>query len=952
MNEKKRIYDLARELNRDSKDILAICDALKIVYKSHSSTISHEDVERIKQVIVSGRRTAQKPQGAAGIPPQKAGIAGVAKPKAPQIVSIKRNVIVGLPTRPAQPPVAPLEVVEPPQPIASVSPPTARQVANEPSAPERGSSISTAVPLPVQPAAKKEVEVPSVEPPRAPVVPVAPQTPITPAPVAPPAAPTTPAPTIAARVPASPQIPTAPQAPVAPKAPTAPTPISPVKVEAPQPQTGAVKVPRIIKSAEEPLPPIRRLSAVAEETESERRGKAGASPAKAPKPPKRLKAKVVGEDDDAVELEAAKALNEQSLLARPISRPTAKANPNAPAPVAATRFTTTKKRGSSSASQRRRDRRPVEEAKPTSITLGGNLTVKDLAELMKVSNTEVIKVLFLKGIPVTINQTLDMETAELVATQLGYEVEFAEREAAAKKTEMLDVEDLDHLVIRPPVVTIMGHVDHGKTSLLDAIRRTKVAQGEAGGITQHIGAYHIDVEVEGQPRQIVFLDTPGHEAFTAMRARGAKVTDITILVVAADDGVMPQTKEAISHARAAGVPMIVAINKIDKPEANQDRVKQELSEQGLLAEEWGGDTVMVPVSAKSQLNLDKLLEMIVLVADVQELSANPDRRAKGTVIEANLDKAQGPVATILVQNGTLRVGDPFVVGSVYGKVRALFDDRGGIVESAGPSMPVKVLGFSDVPGVGDELAVYADEREARLEAEKRALGQRENRLAQAMATSRVTLGMLSSQAKEGDLKELNLIVKGDMQGSVEAILGSLGQLPQDQVQLKILLSAAGDVSEADVDLAAASGAIILGFNTTLGTSARVAAERSHVTIQEYDVIYKLLEDVRDAMAGKLEPEMVEESLGVAEVRQIISIAKGAVAGCMVKEGKISRNSNIRVRRGKEVVYEGYLDSLRRFQEDVKEVNAGFECGIRTAFSDWREGDLIEVYRMVTQKRNL
>jgi translation initiation factor IF-2 len=941
MNEKKRIYDLARELNRDSKDILAICDALKIVYKSHSSTISHEDVERIKQVIASGRRTAQKPQG---VTPQKPGIAGIAKSKAPQIVSVHRQQIVGIPTRPVQPPAPPVEAAPPPQ---SATPPVARQAVIEPQAPERGSSISTAAP--VQPVAPVAKEVKTVEPPRTPVVPQAPTAPTS---VAPPVALPSVPPVAARAVPAVPETPkplTAPQPPTAPVAPP-----SLVKAEVPKPTTTGERPtnPRVIKSAEEPLPPIRRLSSVVEETESERRGKAGASPVKTAKPPKRLKAKVVGEDDDAVELDATKALDEQSLLTRPISRPTAKASANAPAPVQATRFTTTKKRGSSSASQRRRDRRPVEEAKPTSIILGGNLTVKDLAELMKVSNTEVIKVLFLKGIPVTINQTLDMETAELVATQLGYEVEFAEQEAAAKKSEMLDIEDLDHLVIRPPVVTIMGHVDHGKTSLLDAIRRTKVAQGEAGGITQHIGAYHIDVEVEGQPRQIVFLDTPGHEAFTAMRARGAKVTDITILVVAADDGVMPQTKEAISHARAAGVPMIVAINKIDKPEANPDRVKQELADQGLLAEEWGGDTVMVPVSAKSQLNLDKLLEMIVLVADVQELSANPDRRAKGTVIEANLDKAKGPVATILVQNGTLRVGDPFVVGSVYGKVRALFDDRGRTVERAGPSMPVEVLGFSDVPGVGDELEVYADEREARLEAEKRALGQRENRLAQAMATSRVTLGMLSSQAKEGDLKELNLIVKGDMQGSVEAILGSLAQLPQDQVQLKILLSAAGDVSEADVDLAAASGAIILGFNTALSPASRAAAERSHVTIQEYDVIYKLLEDVRDAMAGKLEPEMVEESLGVAEVRQIISIAKGAVAGCMVKEGKISRSSNIRVRRGKDVVYEGYLESLRRFQEDVKEVNAGFECGIRTAFSDWKEGDLIEVYRMVTQKRSL
>ncbi|MGA1474487.1 MAG: translation initiation factor IF-2, partial [Prochlorothrix sp.] len=488
---------------------------------------------------------------------------------------------------------------------------------------------------------------------------------------------------------------------------------------------------------------------------------------------------------------------------------------------------------------------------------------------------------------------------------------------------------------------------------LDSIRKTKVAQGEAGGITQHIGAYHVDVEHGDKVQQVVFLDTPGHEAFTAMRARGARVTDIAILVVAADDGVRPQTIEAISHAKAAEVPIIVAINKIDKEDSNPDRVKQELMEHGLVPEEWGGDAIMVPVSAIKGENLDTLLEMILLVSEVEELSANPDRAAKGTIVEAHLDKARGPVATLLVQNGTLKVGDVLVAGAVFGKVRAMIDDRGNRTDSAGPSVPVEVLGLSNVPAAGQEFDVFLDEKEARSVSIERAAQQRNSRLQQAMASRRVTLTSVSAQAQEGELKELNLLIKSDVQGSLEAILGSLEQLPQKEVQLRTLLAAPGEITETDVDLAAASGAVILGFNTTLASGAKRAADEAGVDVREYDIIYKLLEDVQGAMEGLLEPELVEEPLGQAEVRAVFTIGRGAVAGCYVQSGKLVRNCNVRVHRGKELAYSGNLDSLRRIKEDVKEVNSGYECGVSLdSFNGWQEGDVIEAFRMATKRRTL
>ena len=592
--------------------------------------------------------------------------------------------------------------------------------------------------------------------------------------------------------------------------------------------------------------------------------------------------------------------------------------------------------------------------RPELLEIADNMTVQELANALAVADTEIVKRLFMKGIAVNVTQTLDVATATLVAEEMGVLVETPKAKSEARKgTEMIDEADLENLQDRPPVVTIMGHVDHGKTTLLDTIRQTKVAQGEAGGITQHTGAYHVDVSREGgSTQQIVFLDTPGHQAFTKMRARGARVTDIAILVVAADDGVQPQTIEAIDHAKAAEVPIVVAINKIDKEEAQPDRIKQELMEHGLVPEEWGGETIMVPVSAIKGENLDNLLEMILLVADVEELSANPDRPAKGTVIEAHLDKARGSVATLLVQNGTLRVGDVLVAGSVFGKVKAMMDDRGERVEEATPSFAVEVLGMNEVPAAGDVFDVYLNEKEARTIADREADKQRQARLITKPGRT-VSLNSLSEAKRQGELKELNLILKADVQGSLEAIVGSLQQLPQDEVQLRVLMAAPGEVTETDVDLAAASAAVIIGFNTTFASGARQAAENEGVDVREYSVIYRLLDDIQGAMEGLLDPELVEEPLGQAEVRAVFAIGRGTVAGCYVQSGQLIRNCKVRVLRGSQVIHEGILDSLKRVKDDVKEVNSGYECGIGLqSFNNWQEGDTISAYRMVTKRRTL
>ena len=572
------------------------------------------------------------------------------------------------------------------------------------------------------------------------------------------------------------------------------------------------------------------------------------------------------------------------------------------------------------------------------VKLAEGLTVKDFAEAVGQKPTEVIRKLMEMEVLLTLNQPIAYEAASLVAESFGVKIEMAaERPAEALLQE--PAEPGAGLVSRPPVVTIMGHVDHGKTSLLDAIRQTRVTEGEAGGITQHIGAS----VVQTRGKAITFLDTPGHEAFTAMRARGAKVTDIVVLVVAADDGVMQQTLEAIDHARAAGVPIIVAINKVDKPEANPERVKNALAERGLVPEAWGGETIYVEVSAKKKLGLDALLEMILLQAEVLELRANPNRLAKGVVLEAKVDRGRGPVATVLVQAGTLRAGDPFVVGTFSGRVRTLFNDAGQPVKEAGPSIPVEVVGLLGVPMAGDEFVVTKDDRIAREIAESRLQKQRTADLA---PVRKVSLDDLLAQVKEGTVQELGLIIRADVQGSAEAIADAVERLGTETVKTQVLLKGVGGITENDVQLASASNAIIIGFNIRPEAKAAALAEREGVDIRTYSVIYEALNDVKTAMEGLLQPTLKERVLGWAEVRQVFMIPKvGAVAGCYVTDGAITRASaGLRVVRDGVVVYEGKLGSLRRFKDDVKEVQAGYECGISVEnFNDLKAGDRFEVY---------
>ncbi len=579
----------------------------------------------------------------------------------------------------------------------------------------------------------------------------------------------------------------------------------------------------------------------------------------------------------------------------------------------------------------------VEIARPKHIKVGESIAVKDLASKMSYTATEIIKKLMLMGVMATINQEIDFDTATLVAAEFGVTTE--ELPPETDPTEIPEIEDdPKSLQLRPPVVTVMGHVDHGKTSLLDVIRKTSVSAHEAGGITQHIGAY----QVMCQGKKIVFLDTPGHEAFTAMRARGAQVTDIAILVVAADDGVMPQTIEAIHHAKSAGVPIIVAINKIDKPGANPEHVKQELAEQELIPEDWGGDTIMVPVSAKKKMGINDLLEMVLLVAEVKELKANPNREARGVIIEAQLDKGRGPVATVLVQNGTLRIGDSIIAGTTFGKVRAMINDRGENVRKAGPSVPVEVLGLSDVPEAGDVLAVL-EEKLTRSIAEKRI----EKKRTQLIHSKKVSLDDLFQQIQEGNIKDLNILIKADVQGSVEALTGSLLSLNKnDEVRVSIVHSGVGAVNESDVMLASASNALIIAFNVRPDANARKLADTESIDIRTYRVIYDALNDVKAAMSGMLAPKYKEVIQGKVEIRQVMKFSKALVAGSYVLEGKIKNNSKIRIIRDNIEVFDGEIDSLRRFKDEVKEVAAGYECGISIVdYRDFREGDIIEAYTM-------
>lgn len=592
---------------------------------------------------------------------------------------------------------------------------------------------------------------------------------------------------------------------------------------------------------------------------------------------------------------------------------------------------------------------PVKQKElPEKITFVESLSVAELAKKLHREPSEIIKKLFMLGVMATINQELDKDAIELICADYGVEVEeeirvdITDLETHFEQTEEINEEELSE---RPPVVTIMGHVDHGKTTLLDSIRNTKVTAGEAGGITQHIGAYQV---TEGD-KKITFLDTPGHAAFTTMRARGAKITDLTILVVAADDGVMPQTVEAINHAKAAEVPIIVAVNKMDKPSANPDRVMQELTEHGLVPEAWGGETIFVPISALKGEGIDTLLEMILLVSEVGELKANPNRLALGTVIEAQLDKGRGSVATLLVQDGTLKVGDPIVVGHAYGRVRAMVNDKGRRGKEAGPSTPVEITGLNDVPQAGDRFVVFEDEKTARQVGETRAMSAIQ---AQRSEKQRVTLDNLFEQMSQGEMKELNLIVKADVQGTVEAMAASLMKIDVEGVNVKIIHTGAGAITESDISLAAASNAIVIGFNVRPDVNAKRAAEEEGVDIRLHRIIYKVIEEIEQAMKGMLDPEFEEKIIGQAEVRQTIKVSKvGTIAGSYVTEGKVTRDSGVRVIRDNVVIFEGELDTLKRFKDEVKEVARGYECGITiTNFNDIKEGDIIEAYIMEEVKR--
>lgn len=595
-----------------------------------------------------------------------------------------------------------------------------------------------------------------------------------------------------------------------------------------------------------------------------------------------------------------------------------------------------------------KNNKPAAEPKemPSKITYEEGITVGELADKLNIESSDIIKKLFLLGIVANINQSLDEETLELIADDYGVEIE---KEVVVNEEDLTtyvdDEEDDPDAIERPAVVTIMGHVDHGKTTLLDSIRNTKVTAGEAGGITQHIGAY----QIENNGKKITFLDTPGHAAFTTMRARGAQVTDITILVVAADDGVMPQTIEAINHAKEADVPTIVAVNKVDKPTANPDRVMQELTEYGLIPEDWGGDTIFVPLSALNGDGIDDLLEMIGLVAEVQELKANPDKQAVGTVIEAELDKSRGPAASLLVQNGTLHVGDSIVVGNTYGRVRAMVNDLGQRIKTAGPSTPVEITGINDVPQAGDRFVIFKDEKQARRIGEAR---HEANVIQQRQESKNVSLDNLFEQMKQGEMKDLNVIIKGDVQGSVEALAASLMKIDVEGVNVRIIHTAVGAINESDVTLANASNGIIVGFNVRPDAGAKRAAEAENVDMRLHRVIYNVIEEIESAMKGLLDPEFEEQVIGQAEVRQTFKVSKvGTIAGSYVTEGKITRNAGVRVIRDGIVQFEGELDTLKRFKDDAKEVSQGYECGITIAnFNDIKEGDIIEAFEMVEIER--
>ncbi len=947
---KIRINDLARELEVKSKAILDVLPLVGVTEKkTHSSSIEADEAERVRAHFQAQSETqtggsARTSRARAEEPDAiktKIDLSHISKPgDVLKLITQKQQAAAAPPVKRPVPP--PVPAAPPAEAKPAAAPPAAAQPPVKPAAPP-----APPIPAPSTQAPAAQVAKPVTMPPARPAAPVPPAQAAPPAatPIPPPAQPPAQAQPIAAAPPPS-------QRPAAPAVP-------PRRVIVPQ--TG----PRPVYKA--PAPPVRTESPAAS-TNAQARPVPGRPIAGRPAPGRPVPGQPIFQRPRPAGPAARPPLRPGER--RPM-HPTRQA-PGGPRPMGVgPGAPPTPRPGARPAPSRRPGQRYVprgvkegpmkgfvppprlpvnNEPLPITraITIAEGISVKDLAEKLSVRAKDLIARLLAKGVFATINQTLDAELASEMARFFGAETSVisfeqqAAQEAAAAETA---AEEPTGAVARPPVVTIMGHVDHGKTTLLDSIRSTNVAGGEAGGITQHIGAYKVSIQDTQSPaygREIVFLDTPGHEAFTRMRSRGAKATDIVVLVVAADDGVMPQTLEAIDHARAAEVPIIVAVNKIDKPDALPDRVKKQLADRGLMPEDWGGTTVFVDVSAKQKTNLNLLLEMICLVADLQELKANPDRPSQGVVLEAKLDRGRGPVATVLVQNGTLRVGDNFVVGNVYGKVRAMFDDRGNALDVAPPSTPVEILGLESLPQAGDQFVVVADRDRARDISEYREQKAREAELAK---SSRMSLEGLAQQMKEGGSKELSIILKGDVQGSVEVLSDLLTKMSGEKVRVNLLRTGVGAITESDVLLASASNAIIIGFNVRPERKAQELAEQEKVDIRLHSIIYELQDEIKKAMSGLLEPTIKETYHGRAEVRETFRIPKvGMVAGCYVQDGSIKRDSEVRLLRDNVVMFKGKIGSLRRFKEDVSEVRNGMECGIAIAnYGDVKVGDVIEAF---------
>jgi translation initiation factor IF-2 len=923
-----RVFTLARDLNLSSQEIVARLKKLGVEVKTASSSVDEDTADKLRRIMKIDALTARKARvyGSEEDEDERDRLEREQKEKvAAERAAREEAAAAARAAAEARKAGRGRKKPEPEKPVGETVP---AALAHAPGAPRLAPKAAALPPPPIEEGVEEEaaaeVAVEAEAPPAEPAPPPPPAAPGPPPVAAGPIRTTVTAPRLAGPV-----------RPIAPPPPTAPTPTPPAAAagSAAPPAEPAPSAP-----AGSPAPPARVVARPA-----------AARPLRPIAPPRPVGPHPTSPHPTSLHTMGGAALprSPHAVSARPgtTARPVAPMGRPAPAPRPVGRPAPRAKAKAPAAPPR--EEKPAYSGPPRKITLTEGVTVKELSEKMSdVKSRDVMKALITRGIMATVNQSLDPKLAIEVAREFGYEAAIQSFEDEIVQVQAVESKPED-LVPRAPVITVMGHVDHGKTSLLDAIRQTAVAAGEAGGITQHIGAYHVNV---GE-RKVVFLDTPGHEAFTLMRARGAKVTDIVVLVVAADDGVMPQTVEAMDHAKAAGVPIVVAVNKIDKPDAQPDRVRQQLSDRGLMPEEWGGSTVFVNVSAKKQQNLEQLLEMLLLVADLQEVKANPRKPAVGTVLEARLDKGRGPVATVLVQDGTLGVGDTVVAGAVAGKVRALVDDRGARLKKAGPSTPVEILGLPMLPEPGDQLLGVTDSLKAQSIVNFRQLKMRERSLA---ASARVRLEDLGRAIAEGQLKELLIVLKADVQGSLEAVADQLNKLPQEKIKVRLIRQGVGAVTEGDVLLAAASNAVVIGFNVRPERKAAEIAERDEVELRLYTVIYDVAEDMKKAMEGLLEPTIREVRLGAAEVRDTFKISKvGTIAGCYVQDGKVTRAAQVRLLRDNVVIHTGKVGSLKRFKDDASEVKSGLECGIGIAgYNDVKPGDVIEFFTTEKVKETL